>query len=261
MTWDGLAHGDVLSSDSEHDTRRFGIRVARLTVGDHAAPGPELEATVATAVETSRSEVVVARWPARMTALSGVVAGLGPRVIAADTLMYWDVSVDELLARTTAGDDLETRTGVAAEDLNTVLVDSFRDYPSHYTANPDFASDLVLEGYLEWARRTLETRPQDVVTLLRAGRAIGFATCVQGPEDAYLEIELAGLVTAEQGGGRYATLLHGVGLLARSRGIQRVVISTQASNVRVQRAWSRTGFAPFAAFTTVHLVKKRDDDA
>jgi hypothetical protein len=258
MSWDALGHGNVRCDDSEFDTRRFGIRVARLTIGDHARSGPEVEREVAAAVRQSRSDVMVARWPARMTRLAGLVAGLGRQVIAADTLMYWDVSAADLLRRTSPGDDVETCVGLAVADLDAVLADSFQDYPSHYSANPAFSPDLVLKGYLEWARRTLDDRPQDVVTLVRSGRAIGLATCLQGVDDTFVEIELAGLVSAEQGGGRYATLLHGVGLLAQERDIPRVVISTQASNIRVQRAWSRAGFAPFAAFTTVHLVKSPD---
>lgn len=261
MTWDGLSHGDVRLSESELDTRRFGMRVARLTVGEAAADAARVEAEVVAAVGESSSDVIVARWPARMTRVAGLVAGLGRRVIAADTLTYWDVPVADLTVRTAVGDGLDTRTGVDGEDLDRVLADSFHDYPSHYSANPAFPPALVLEGYLEWAGRTLATRPEDVVTLLRSGRAIGLATCMQGEDASFLEIELAGLVAAEQGGGRYSTLLHGVGQLAQDRGITRVAISTQASNVRVQRSWARAGFAPFAAFTTVHLVDDRDRDA
>jgi len=256
MSWDSLAHADVHYAESELDTRRFGIHVSRLTVGNDVAMSPDLEAEVTEALAQSSSDVVVARWPARLTSLGGLVAGLGRRVIAADTLIYWDVSVSELMSRTAMGEDLETRVGVAAEDLHSVLEDSFRDYPSHYSANPAFPRTQVLEGYLEWARRTVETRPDDTVTLLHSGRAIGLATCLVGADQAHLEIELAGLVTAAQGGGRYATLLRGVAGTAAARDIPTIVISTQASNVRVQRAWSRAGFAPFAAFTTVHLVRE-----
>jgi hypothetical protein len=255
VSWDGLTHSEVRYGESELDTRRFGIDVARLTVGEGASG---VEADVVAAVEGSSSRVIVARWPARMTGMGGLAASLDRRVIAADTLTYWDVSVADLLSRTTASSDLETSSGVVDGELDSVLADSFEGYPSHYSANPAFPAGLVLEGYLEWAHRTLATRPDDVVVLRREGRAIGVATCAHGGDGAFVEIELAGLVSAEQGGGRYATLLRGVGLLARERGASRVVISTQASNVRVQRAWSRAGFAPFAAFTTVHLVKDPD---
>ena len=39
------------------------------------------------------------------------------------------------------------------------------------------------------------------------------------------------------------------------RGLPRVIISTQVSNVRVQRAWVRAGMKPFAAVTTLHVAR------
>ena len=68
------------------------------------------------------------------------------------------------------------------------------------------------------------------------------------------EILLAGLTSAAQGRGLYPLLLKAVGQQAMARGCPRVTISTQAHNIRVQRAWAKAGFRPFAAITTVHAM-------
>jgi hypothetical protein len=254
VSWDDFCGGGLTFADSALDSRRFGLRVARLTIGLDASPesvGDELVRVL----RHSSADIVIARWPARLTVCAAIIGELAPGMVAADTLVYWDVPVDVLLAQTGTGDQLDSRVGdVSLLELESVFAESFRDYPSHYSANPAFAADKVLEGYLEWARRTAESRADDVVTLLRLGRPIGFATCMTGRNHEFLEILLAGLAATEQGSGYYATLLHGVGRLAQERGIPRVVISTQAGNVRVQRAWARAGFLPVAAFTTVHVL-------
>jgi RimJ/RimL family protein N-acetyltransferase len=73
--------------------------------------------------------------------------------------------------------------------------------------------------------------------------------------DDHTEILLAGLVPAAQGRRLYGDLLLAVERAAGEAGRERLVISTQVQNVRVQRAWARFGMRPFAAVETVHLVR------
>jgi RimJ/RimL family protein N-acetyltransferase len=68
-------------------------------------------------------------------------------------------------------------------------------------------------------------------------------------------IDLAGIVAAERGAGRYAHLLHGVHDVLRQAGAREVVIATQAENETVQRAWARAGYRPDGVLRTVHLVR------
>ena len=58
---------------------------------------------------------------------------------------------------------------------------------------------------------------------------------------------------SHRGRGVYAALLSSLLAGLSSQGHDRLVISTQAGNVPVQRLWARAGLLPFAAFTTVHL--------
>ena len=121
-----------------------------------------------------------------------------------------------------------------------------------FRSNPFFDPDRAAAGYVEWALSRVADENGLVLVLCRDNEPIGLATLADlGTE---LEIELAGLVSSAQGRGDYGSLLAGCLRTAARSGKGRVVISTQADNVRVQRAWIRAGFKPFAAVETVHLI-------
>lgn len=254
MAWTGLTGSDVRHWHSEAESRRFDMPIGRVVVGYDAVPGPELEAQVRSVVESASDELLVVRYPSAFTRVGAQFPGR--EVIPADVLMYWEIDAAPLA-------DVEPREGLVAEvaiaddesrdALKQVLLDSFRGYGSHYTANPRLDPELALEGYLEWALGAFEKDPQNAIILRADGAPVGIATL--SPADDHLEIELAGLSGASQGQGWYRHLLVGVGQEALRRGLDRVVISTQAANIRVQRAWVNAGMKPFASVTTVHATK------
>lgn len=254
MAWDGLVGTDIRYWSSDVESRRFGIRIGRVVVGYDATPSGAIEAQLHTVVAGAKDDLLVVRYPAAYTKLGAVLADCGRRVIPADVLTYWEIQAEQLAQETPADSTLEVHAGssdrASRAALETVLLDSFRGYGNHYTANPALDPELALAGYLEWAMGAFERNPDDVLLLIHDGVPVGAATVVPG--DGHLEIELAGLVGASQGRGWYATLLAGVGHEAARRGLPRVVISTQISNVRVQRAWVNVGMKPYAAVTTVH---------
>ncbi|MFN2320869.1 MAG: GNAT family N-acetyltransferase, partial [Dermatophilaceae bacterium] len=157
------------------------------------------------------------------------------------------------------GDALEiVRSSEASEDaedaVSTVVGESFRAYGSHYSANPRLDPSDALAGYVEWAVSAYRTDPGNVVLAMRDGRPVGVATLTRSGSD--LEIELAGLTPAAQGRGLYGRLLTAVGRVGVEEGLDRVIISTQVHNTRVQRAWIRAGMKPFAAVATVHAMRR-----
>src|SRR5690606_16625774 len=135
---------------------------------------------------------------------------------------------------------------------------SFESYPNHYAVNPLFAADRAAAGYIEWALSRIGDDEGHVLVLRSDEKPIGVATLVDLGD--VLEIELAGLIASAQGRGAYGVLLEGCVREAAQLGRTRVIISTQVDNVRVQRAWIRAGFKPFAAVETVHLVARRHRD-
>jgi RimJ/RimL family protein N-acetyltransferase len=265
VAWDDLTGTDVRLSSNAVETARFGISIARLSVGsDLPTSGPDFDdaaETVSDALARSPADVVVVRYPAQVIRLGAVVARSGRDVLPAGALTYWGARADSVPVITDDGLDVVPATllpGSAADVdrmVADVVADSFAGYGNHYLANPLLDSAAALAGYQEWARRSLSGE-RDALVLVGSGRPIGVATLV-GSHDgtSHLEVLLAGLVSAAQGRGSYAVLLTACAGEARRRGLGRIIISTQVHNVRVQRAWARLGLRPFAAVETVHAVR------
>ncbi len=261
MSWAGLGGDTVRLAPSAVETKRFGLSVARVVVGAGAVADPTqaqaVRARLTAVVRDAIEDLLIVRWPAQDVLFGAAVAASGRAIIPADVLTYWEVPADLLATppepgRLQAG-PLVVADAAARSALQQVVSDSFAGYGNHYTANPLLDPKLALAGYLDWAERSLVHNPADVVLLTDDESPVGIATLQRDGED--LEILLAGIVGASQGRGFYGHLLAGIGAEAVRRGCARVIISTQAHNVRVQRAWVRAGFKPYAAVTTVHAVR------
>lgn len=258
MAWDSLTGDGVRHWASEAESRRFGISIGRVVVGYDAEPGEALERRLVEVLDEAPEELLIVRYPSAASRLGAAAGRSAKQVIPADVLTYWEVPADEL-ARVPGDADPALAvapgevTDAARAALETVLVDSFRGYGNHYTANPALDPDLALAGYLEWAMGAFEKDPHNAILLTHDGVPVGASTLTEG--DGHLEIELAGMTGASQGQGWYRVLLAGIGEEAIRRGLPRVIISTQVSNVRVQRAWVRAGMKPFAAVTTLHVAR------
>lgn len=239
------------------ETSRFGLQVARLTVDDGAAPDPEL----APALAQASADVVVARWASPSTWVPLALAAAGRTVLPASGIVYWSLPSDA-----TAMHHLVVPEGVEVHDvsgsggepavaaaLDQVVGDAFADYLTHYSYDPVFPEPSVRAGYQEWARVTASD-PDAVAVLLHVdGEPAGMATAQRAGDG--VDILLAGVVRRLQGRGLYPHLLERVRIIAEHAGAQRVVISTQSSNVRVQSIWARLGWRPYRTLETAHLVR------
>lgn len=252
MSWQELTGaGPVVHRSSPLESERFGVSVDRVLAPLESADG---EARVLDAVASSQADVVVLRYPTQWTALAARLSGRD--LVPADQLTYWRLRTGSgRRPAAEAGLDVvpADREDPVARDrlVDELVADIFSGYGNHYTANPLFDRALALAGYQQWARRS--AAEGGALVLRDAGRPVSVATTTT--VEAVLEIELAGVLTARQGGGLYAHLLAGVEDLAAGGGADEVVISTQTHNVGVQRAWARYGFEPVATFTTLHLVR------
>lgn len=264
MSWAGLAGHGVSVSDSPLEGRRFGVTVGRVILG-HDTPAAEAAVGLADALSHASQDVLVVRWPSEQVSLAATVAASGRIVLPADVLTYWEVPAEEL-ARVSLPDGGSLHVDRGSEHasdgsdlLVSVVESSFAAYGNHYSANPAFDPDLALAGYVEWATVTFERNPDNACFLIDGTTPIGVATLSEDRERGDLEVELAGLVPGSQGRGLYRHLLRAIGDEALRRGLTRVIISTQAHNVRVQRAWAGMGLRPFAAVTTAHAVRPGSD--
>ena len=247
MGWyDALEAGELASSPSEYESKRFGVSVDRVSVS--ASAGTPLSEVLA-AVDKSAADVVVLRYPAREVSWFAALARGSRKALLADSLVYWSLPVGKgHRPAPLAGFNAKLETDIDDDLVDDLVGDIFGDYGNHYCANPLFDRALALAGYQEWARRSIAA---DGAVVLRGPdrRVLALATVDRQP--SWTEIELAGVVPAEQGRGRYAHLLAAVEDASTAR---RLVISTQGPNTGVQRAWARYGFEPVHTLLTVHLV-------
>lgn len=259
MSWDQLLEPGVVVRDSPLETERFGYSTTRLTIG----PGPVDAGRLLATIEGLAADLVVVRYDAARLELAGVFARSGRAVLPAGALTYWEkpLAVAEP-SRPTPPPGIEVLTAdtmdaeVVSALVQEIVRASFQDYGNHYLANPLLDPSAALAGYQDWAVRSLNANPGNVLVLTDRREPIGLATLESGADAGHLEILLAGLVPAAQGRRLYGSLLDGCERLAAARGARRMVISTQVHNVRVQRAWARQGLRPFAAIETVHLLDR-----
>jgi hypothetical protein len=256
MSWDQLLEPGVVARHSPVETDQFGCTIDRITIG----PGPVDVDHLLAVIQDLSADVLVIRYDAARLELPSTFARSHRAVVPAGTLTYWDqpVSVTEPPKRSNIEvlradtRDLETVTALVREIVRT----SFRDYGNHYTANPLLDPSAALAGYEDWAVRSLSDNPGNVLVMTDRDQPIGLATLEPSADAGHLEILLAGLVPAAQGKRLYGALLDACERVAASCGSERMVISTQVHNVRVQRAWARHGLRPFAAIETVHLIDR-----
>jgi ribosomal protein S18 acetylase RimI-like enzyme len=257
VTLSELAAGEGWSlSPSPAETARFGLEVARLVVRRGAAAESD---RLTRDLRACSADLIVARYPADEHWLPALLAGVGRDVLPAGALTYWSLPTErapetasrpEVTVRSAA--DMEPAAATAL--VHDLITDTFTSYGNHYAVNPLLDPGLALEGYVEWALSALGDADHVVLVMSVDSEPAAVATCALDGGD--LEILLAGVLPRFQGQGRYASLLAAVAATARAEGRERVVISTQVHNARVQRAWARFGFEPIDAFETAHLLRR-----
>ena len=254
MSWESAITGtDVSLRASPVESRRFGLTISRADV-PLAVTDPDPVETVLGLLTDDASDVVVLRYPASRVDWFARLLAPDRVLISADVLTYWQLAVGE--GRAPEPDpSLVARPahGIEPELVEGLVTDIFRSYGSHYLADPVLDPDAALDGYVEWAQHSASEVPS--VVLEEAGTGvIGLATLAHSAGTT--EILLAGIIRDAQGQHRYAHLLAGAEQAARDREAERLVISTQAHNAGVQRAWARFGFEPVGSVHTVHAVRK-----
>jgi RimJ/RimL family protein N-acetyltransferase len=254
MSWDDLLEPGVVVRASPVESDRFGCSIERMTIG----PGPVDVDRLLEVIQDLSADVLVVRYDASRLDLACIFARSHRAVVPAGTLTYWETPVSVAAPSTRSNVEVLSADALDLETVSAlvraIVRASFMDYGNHYRANPLLDRSAALAGYEDWAVRSLRADPANVLVMMDHGEPIAVATLEPGADGGHLEILLAGLVPAAQGKGLYGALLCACESVAAARGTHRLVISTQVHNVRVQRAWARHGFRPFAAVETVHLI-------
>lgn len=239
---------DAILRYSSLESARFGLRVFRASVDAIDAP------RIADEIERERIDVAILRLPATALGSADALAQYGYTPIVADTQVVYELALDGYAAR--APDAPITLRPASREDaalLDRMARSIFAGYESHYTANPLFARDRILDGYAEWAARHAGADDGSGAWLVGHDGALAGFSCYRIEADGTAIGVLNGVLPEARGRGAYRGMLQRMLAHFAGLGLRRFEIATQTHNAIVQRVWAETGLSLSAKYTTLHV--------
>ncbi len=171
-----------------------------------------------------------------------------------DTLVYY---LFDLLKRRVPEDTGQFRVRQLRpgdkEDVRTIASAAFKAYTGHYHADRRLDKRKCDEAYASWAERSCisKTAADEVLVAEHRENLAGFGTLrLNSPQEA--EGLLFAVAPAWQGQGVCPSLMIGSLQWTRSQGAHRMVISTQITNISMQKVWCRVGFEFSHSYYTFH---------
>lgn len=232
------------------ESARFGLRVHRAWVEVIDADA------LAAEIERERVDVAILRLPARAIGTLRGLAKVGLTPIVADTLLRYEADLPALALPPVADDTVRLRPAARgdAELIERMARAIFVDYVSHYSANPLFAPDKILDGYAQWASAHLDADDGSAAWLVESrGDIVGFSCYRIDRAETMATGVLNGVIPDARGRGVYRAMLRAMLTAFADMDIQCFEIATQAHNVAVQRVWIAHGLSPQRADNTVHI--------
>lgn len=245
--------------ESALDHERFGVRTAKLSIDE-----PTQAAAAVDAARERGLDMLIARCDTQRLACAQALEQAGFRLM--DTLVYY---TQRLATRRPpalpAGYGSRLAGSADAAAVEALARETFQGYLGHYHADPRLDRRACDEVYADWARRScVDASVADAVVLIehshdgRPAELAAFATHAR-VDDSTWEGVLYGVGRSHQGRGLYAELIALGGALGAERGHSTMLVSTQVTNLSVQKAWCKQGFLPIRSSYTFHAWPARHD--
>lgn len=230
---------------SHLDSERFGIRAARARIVpgnlsrvlDHCA-GEKIDLLIA---RCGTSDMVAAQNMEKQGFL------------LMDTLVYYGFDLSRRqVPEDTSGLQVRRFRPEDQEQVRAVAAAAFQGYMGHYHSDRRLDRRKCDEAYTSWAERSCTKAVADEVLVAADGENLaGFGTLrLNSPQEA--EGLLFAVAPAWQGRGVCPALMIHSLEWCRSQGAQRMLISTQITNVSMQKVWCRVGFEFSHSYYTFH---------
>lgn len=229
------------------DEERFGICTARASIATLDRLPSMMDFCRANDVV-----LLIARCPASQVRIAQAMEVKG--FVLMDTLVYY---VRNLVKGPIPSDigDIPVRPIRPGEEnaVELVAADAFRGYFGHYHADDKLDRTKCDEVYGSWAFRSCVSLDvaDEVLVADQDGSIMGFATLrINSPNEG--EGVLFGVSPLARGRGVYwSFMVHGM-KWCLSKGARHMILSTQITNLAVQKVWVRLGFEPRDAYYTFH---------
>lgn len=228
---------------SESESRRFGLRVFR-----YSADFFDPEQIQALTVDNA-ADLVICRVPAIYLSR---LSELSMPYVTGDFLMYYGMSLagrspTEIEGSISFDKCSEADIPQLEETVSTV----FDGYVNHYSSNPLLDPKLILEGQVEWAVSLVKRDDCAVFLPKIGGKIVGFF--IHRYDENTIEYVLGGVTPEARGQGVYYKSMKHIINVALARNCQKMLSSTQAHNLAIQRAWIREGLTLEKALLTFHI--------
>jgi GNAT superfamily N-acetyltransferase len=171
-----------------------------------------------------------------------------------DTLLYYSCDLKKVfLTENIPGIKIRPLRNGEEEIIKTIASDTFKGYLGHYHADRRLDRERCDEVYIDWAYQScISKNMADIVLVAEQEESIvGFAT-IKVKSPGVGEGVLFGVAPSAQGKGIYRLLMIQGMRWCIGQGHETMVVSTQISNVAVQKVWCRLGFEPNYAYYTFH---------
>lgn len=229
------------------DEARFGVRSARAYVANE----DDLTSVNRFCFENNVTFLIV-RCPA--SALQTIQAMESDGFQLMDTLIYYrrDLQKTPIPADEGSVPVRPIRPGDEAAVV-AIAVEAFQGYFGHYHADPRLDRAQCDAVYTSWAKRSATSREvaDEVLVAEMDGRIAGFATLRFNSADEG-EGVLFGVAPFAQGRGIYRSFMVRSMQWCAEHGRRYMIVSTQITNLAVQKVWVRLGFEPSHAYYTFH---------
>lgn len=241
-----LPHTPYSVSLSDMDFRRFGCVTAKAFVRTEEDVRAAMEFCI-----NHNVQLLIIRCPASAYAAIGKLSVTGAQLM--DTLVCYARDLSKSPAAFAPAQHT-VRFIEAGEEthIRSVAQEAFKDYPGHYYLDTRLDRDACNEVYVDWARRSCidKAMADHVLVASLTGKIAGFlALRIVG--DA-MEIVLNAVRTQLHGQGVYRSLVKAAILLAQEKNMHALFVSTQITNVAVQKTWIRCGMEPHHSAYTFH---------
>ncbi len=230
------------------DEARFVVRTARAYVSAKS----DIPA-VQSFCKENQVQFLIVRVPSNQLHTVQTLEQHGAQIM--DTLIYYrrDLTRTPLPELPAAPPDIRSITDADIPAVQQVAQTAFTGYLGHYHADRRLDPTLCDAGYVEWAVRSSTSRDvaDDVLVAHEDGAILGFAT-MRINSETQGEGVLFGVAPQAQGRGIYrGFIIHAMHWCA-ARSLSEIVVSTQITNIAVQKVWVRLGFEPNHSFYTLH---------
>lgn len=232
---------------SSIDQDRFGIRTAKV----HDVNGENYKQVQQFCQEESVA-LCIARVNVRHLDVVQSMEADGYRLM--DTLVYYtfkyakkEIPIDtnkHVIRSAQAGD---------VDAISVIARDSFKGYYGHYHADPRLDNDLCDAVYTDWAMTSAQSKndTDEILVVDYDGMLQGFATLRQNsPVEG--EGVLFGVAPQAQGQGIYKSMMIAGMRWCLQQGMEQMIVSTQITNIAVQKVWARLGFEVAYGYYTLH---------